>query len=99
MALLGTIVGLVISFPFGEMLLKSVSENMVLGNTYGEVVNIFGAVLVFAVIILMAFLSTGKVKKMTPVDAIRSGDTGERFRKKRGLRISRVTQRISLILR
>jgi putative ABC transport system permease protein len=53
------------------------------------VVNIFGAVLVFAVIILMAFLSTGKVKKMTPVDAIRSGDTGERFRKKRGLRISK----------
>ncbi len=89
MALLGTIVGLVISFPFGEMLLKSVSENMVLGNTYGEVVNILGAVLVFAVIILMAFLSTGKVKKMTPVDAIRSGDTGERFRKKRGLRISK----------
>ena len=28
-------------------------------------------------------LSTGKLKKMTPVDAIRSGEIGERFRKKR----------------
>ena len=89
MALLGALIGFFISFPFGELLLKSVSENMVLGNSYGNAVNIIGAALVFTIILWMAFVSTGKVKKMTPVDAIRSGETGERFEKKRGLRISR----------
>ena len=89
MAFMGAIIGLLISFPFGGLLLKSVSENMVLGNSYGNAVNIIGAALVFTIILWMAFVSTGKVKKMTPVDAIRSGETGERFGKKRGLRISK----------
>jgi putative ABC transport system permease protein len=90
LAALGAVIGLVISYPFGELLIKSVSEGMLLGNSYGNMINIFGSVMVFAVIVWLAFISTGRVKKMTPVDAIRSGETGERFRKKRGLRISRV---------
>lgn len=89
LAATGAVIGLIISYPFGKMLLKSVSEGMVLGNSYGNMINIAGTVLVFAVIILLAFLSTGKVKKMTPVDAVRSGETGERFNKKKGIRISR----------
>ena len=89
LAAAGAVIGLIISYPFGKMLLKSVSEGMVLGNSYGNMINIAGAVLVFAVIILLAFLSTGKVKKMTPVDAVRNGETGERFNKKKGIRISR----------
>ncbi len=89
MAVLGTVIGLAISYPFGSLLMKSVSENMVLGNSYGNLLNIVGAVMVFVIILWLAFVSTGRVKKMTPVDAIRSGETGERFKKKRGLRISR----------
>lgn len=90
LAVVGAVIGLVISYPFGELLIKSVSEGMLLGNSYGNMINIVGAVLVFAIIVWLAFVSTGRVKKMTPVDAIRSGETGERFRKKRGLRISKV---------
>ena len=82
LAVVGAIIGLIISYPFGELLIKSVSEGMLLGNSFGNVINIVGAVLVFAVIVWLAFVSTGRVKKMTPVDAIRSGETGERFRKK-----------------
>lgn len=89
LSLVGVVIGCVISYPFGEMLLKSVSENMLLGNNYGVIVNLLGAVLVFVAIMWFAFTSTGKVKKMTPVDAIRSGETGERFDKKRGIRIGR----------
>ena len=88
LTLIGTLIGCIISFPFGKMLMDSVTENLMLGNTYGEVINVLGAVIVFAVIMWLAFISTGKVKKMTPVDAIRSGETGERFKKKRGKRIS-----------
>jgi ABC-type transport system, involved in lipoprotein release, permease component len=89
-ALIGAVIGLIISYPFGKLLLRSVSEGMVLGNSYGNLVNIVGAVLVFVIILWLAFVSTGKVKKLTPVDAIRSGETGERFKKKGGLRISKV---------
>ena len=67
LAAAGAVIGLIISYPFGKMLLKSVSEGMVLGNSYGDLINVAGAVLVFAVILLLAFLSTGKVKKITPV--------------------------------
>lgn len=88
-AAVGALVGLFISFPFGNMLMKSVTENMVLGNNYGKYLNILGACLVFLVIVGLSYLSTGKLKKMTLVDAIRSGEIGERFRKKRGIRISR----------
>ncbi|MEE0410097.1 MAG: FtsX-like permease family protein, partial [Clostridia bacterium] len=35
-----------------------------------------------AVILLFSYRCTGKVKKMTPIDAIRNGQTGERFHKK-----------------
>ena len=89
LAFFGAVVGLALSYPFGNMLMKSVTENMVLGNSYGYLLNLLGAVLVFIVIVGLAFLSTGRIKKMTPVDAIRSGETGERFKKKKGLRISR----------
>jgi len=44
--------------------------------------NIICAVLVIAVILLFCYGCTGKVKKLTPIDAIRNGQTGERFRKK-----------------
>lgn len=88
-SLLGTVIGCLISFPFGNMLIKSVSKSMMLGNNYGQVINIVGALTVFVLIMWLAFLATRKVKKMTPVDAIRSGESGERFRKKRGIRISR----------
>ncbi len=50
-SIIGAIVGLALSFPFGS-------------------------------IVLFCYVSTRKVKKFTPVDAIRSGTTGERYKKK-----------------
>lgn len=89
LAAVGAVIGCIISFPFGNMLMKSVTENMMLGNTYGKIINLLGALLVFFIIMWLAYISTGKVKKMTPIDAIRNGETGERFKKKRGCRISK----------
>lgn len=82
MAILGASIGLGASIPFGNLLLQSVSENMVLGNDIGSLVNLFSSVLVVVVIILFAYHCTGKVKQLSPLDAIRSGQTGERYRKK-----------------
>lgn len=88
-AIVGAIIGLFGSIPFSDMLIKSVSENMVLGNDTGIILNIASAVFVVLVIGGYAYFCTGKVKKYSPIDAIRSGQTGERFRKKSIYRIGK----------
>jgi putative ABC transport system permease protein len=71
------------------MMLRSVSETMVMEAVGGVLVNGLCSVQVVAVTLLFCFGCTGKVKKYTPVDAIRSGTTGERFKKKGILRLSK----------
>lgn len=88
-AAVGSAIGFVAGVPFAELLLKSVSENMVLGNDNGVLINVFCSLAVVAVILLFCFTCTGKVKKFSPVDAIRNGQTGERFRKKSLIRLGK----------
>lgn len=87
MAVVGSVIGFFISIPFGKLLLNSVSENMVIENDNAILINLLGAFFVICVIILFSYFCTKKVKKLTPLDAIRSGQTGERFRNKNVLRI------------
>lgn len=82
LAVVGAAIGFLASIPFGNMLLQSVTENMMLGNSHAITANFMGAVIVIAVTIWFAYRCTGKVKKLTPVDAIRNGQSGERFKKK-----------------
>ncbi|MBO5208242.1 MAG: ABC transporter permease [Lachnospiraceae bacterium] len=89
MAIAGAGIGFVASIPFGNMLIKSVSEKMVLGNDNAILINLIGSLLVVFVIVLFAYVCTGKVKKSSPVDAIRNGQTGERYKKKTVLRIQK----------
>lgn len=89
MSVLGAAVGFFASIPFGKLLLNSVSKKMVLGNDNALMINLLGSVLVVCLILLFAYLCTGKVKKATPVDAIRSGQTGERYKNKTVLRIQK----------
>lgn len=89
MALAGAVLGFFGSIPFSRMLLDSVSKKMMLGNDGGILVNAFGSFLVVCVIVLFAYICTGKVKRFTPVDAIRSGQTGERYKNKTILRIEK----------
>lgn len=89
MSVLGAVVGFFASIPFGKLLLDSVSKKMVLGNDNAMLMNFLGAVLVVGVILMFAYICTGKVKKATPVDAIRSGQTGERYKNKTVLRIQK----------
>ena len=86
-AIVGSIVGLLLSFPFGELLIKSVTEKMVLGNSFGCALNVVGCLVVILSIVAFAYASTSKIKKATPVDAIRSGQTGERYSRKSALKL------------
>lgn len=89
LAIIGALVGLLLSFPFGEMLLSVSSPSIILDNQNTIFINIFCAILVIVVILLFCFGCTGKVRRMTPMDAIRNGQTGERFRQRSLMRIGR----------
>lgn len=82
MAVVGAIIGCTLSLPFGDLLLKESSRSIMLKSTQGMMWNIVGAIGVVLICLLFGFLFTGKVNKYTPLDAIRSGQIGERFKKK-----------------
>ena len=82
LSVIGAVIGLAFSFPFGEMLVSVSSKSVIIDTGNPFFVNILCMLLVIAVILLFCYSCTGKVKKLTPIDAIRNGQTGERFRKK-----------------
>ena len=70
LSVIGAIIGFALSFPFGEMLMSVSSQSIIVGNQSPILINVFCTVLVIAVILLFCYGCTGKVKKMTPIDAI-----------------------------
>lgn len=89
LAVVGAFIGFFGSIPFSDLLLDSVSQTMVLGNEDSLLINAFCCILVVGIILAFCYSCTAKVQKFTPVDAIRSGTTGERFHKKGLLRLSK----------
>lgn len=88
-SIVGAIIGLIISIPFGNMLLQQVSENIVIEGNNRYILNIIFAIAIVLIIMLFCYRCTGKVKKFSPVDAIRNGTTGERFKKKGVIKLSK----------
>ncbi len=82
LSVIGAVIGLALSFPFGEMLMSVSSKSIIINNRNAALVSVICAVLMVGVIMLFCYGCTGKVGKMTPIDAVRNGQTGERFRKK-----------------
>lgn len=81
-SVVGAAVGFFCSIPFGDMLLASVSGKMVLGTENSAVIALLCCIAVVGIIMLFCWGSTRKVKKLSPIDAVRSGQTGERFSRK-----------------
>lgn len=88
-ALCGSLFGFAASIPFSRALLMQVTENIVIKNE-GSGVWLQGmvSIMIVGVVVLFGYFATGKIKKLTPMDAIRSGNNGERFGKKGLLRLS-----------
>ncbi|MBQ8172096.1 MAG: FtsX-like permease family protein [Oscillospiraceae bacterium] len=82
LSVIGAVIGLALSFPFNEILMSVSSKSVIINNQNPVFVNILCVIFVIAVILLFCYSCTGKVNKLTPIDAIRNGQTGERFRKK-----------------
>lgn len=89
LSVIGAVTGFAFSIPFGKLMLNIVSEKMMLGSGMGILTNIISCVLVMAIVLAFSYSCTRKVKKSSPLDAIRSGQTGERFKKKSPLHLSK----------
>lgn len=83
LAAAGAMCGFVASIPFSRMLLRQVTEKIVIKEGGGSILpHLLVSILIVAVVVLFGYHSTGKIKKFSPMDAIRSGNNGERFKKK-----------------
>lgn len=80
-AVIGAVTGYIASIPFGNMMLDSVSKNMVLGNDNSALIGILCSIAVVGIILMFCWSCAAKIKKMSPIDAVRNGQTGERFHK------------------
>ncbi|MBD5082237.1 MAG: ABC transporter permease [Ruminococcaceae bacterium] len=81
-AFIGTVVGLALSFPFSRIMLTGISEKIIISGEDNFLINIAAAILAGAAVVLFCFFCTRRIRKFSPIDAIRSGETGERFKKK-----------------
>lgn len=86
---IGAFIGCIAGIPFGNMLIKSVIRKMYFSADNTVLLGILCSLGVVLVILLFSWRCTAKIKKLSPIDAVRSGQTGERFRKKSFMQLSR----------
>lgn len=95
----GAVIGYFLSIPFGQTMVEGVVKNIVVEDGSSSwFLSLVISILVAVAIAGFAFLSTGKIKKFTPMDAIRSGNNGERFQRKNILKLGRLRIRPSTFL-
>lgn len=96
----GALIGLVCSVPFGKAILERAVVNIVVEQTGQNLfINIACALVVVGIVLLFCYLSTDKLKKISALEAIRSGSDGERYKAKSHLKLwKRSRMRPSLYL-
>ena len=93
LAVLGAVIGFICSFPFADLLMEKTKETIVISDEGSIVLSVISAIAVVAIVLFFGFRSTRLIKKYTPVDAIRNGSTGERYKKKGILKLSKIKSR------
>ncbi|MDE7326487.1 MAG: ABC transporter permease [Lachnospiraceae bacterium] len=81
-SVLGAGMGLVLSVPFGSLLIGSVSKNIILSGENKLYINILCAAAAAGMVVLFCYFCTRKIRRFSPIDAVRNGQTGERFHNK-----------------
>ena len=84
----GAVLGLILSVPVSRLMVKSVSNNILLKDSANNIgSNIVCTVAIIFFVMLFCYHCTKKLNKVSPITAIRGGGTGERFSAKRGIRL------------
>lgn len=87
LSIIGAAAGFFAGIPFGNMMLKNVSGAIVMKGTAHYLINVLCVLTVPVIIMLFCFACTGKINELTPVNAIRNGSEGQRYRRKGFLRL------------
>lgn len=77
----GGIIGLCLSIPFGDLMLDSIEDNIILQAGSYYVLNILCVIAVVFAVVSFCYFCTRKIRHFSPVDAIRNGEKGERYSK------------------
>ncbi len=88
-SVLGAAIGFCASIPLGKVMMNTVSENMVLEGKNSVLLGLIAAAAVVAIIMFFCYLCTRRVRKLSAIDAVRCGQTGERFKKKNLMHLGR----------
>lgn len=94
-AAVGTASGLILSFPYSRLMLGKVAKKIILSSDSRYLLNIISALGTALMVGLFCCLCTRKIRSFSPIDAIRSGETGERYTHKGLLHLSQT--RLSVI--
>ncbi len=87
--LVGSAIGFGLSIPFSDFMLQSVSESMYLSSENSILIGLVCSIAVVLITLLFCWGSTRKINKLSPIDSVRNGQTGERFRKKSLMHLSK----------
>lgn len=80
---IGAIAGCFLSIPVSNLMIQSVSRTMMMEDAGVNFrINIICSVGVAAIVMLTCYLCTNKLRKYSAIEAIRNGQTGERFGRK-----------------
>ena len=88
-SVVGAVCGLMLSIPFGDLLIQSVSKNIIISGRNKMFLNVVCAVGTAAIVVWFCYLCTRRIKKFSPITAIRNGEMGERYRRKGLLRLGK----------
>lgn len=90
-SLIGGVIGFFLSFIYSGVMLQSISDLFVLqSGSLCLILSALSSVMVVCLSTLFCFFCTKKINKVSVVDAIRQGNTGERFSKSRKIHLSKI---------
>ena len=88
-SLAGGLIGFAVSFLYAAVMLQSVSDLFITQrNAWSILLSLASSALVVATSMIFCYLYTGKINKVSVIDAIHQGNTGERFSKSKKIRLS-----------
>lgn len=80
LVVIAAIAGCFLSIPMSNIMMDSVRKTMMMEKASGNfAVNVLCSVVVAALVLVICYLCTNRLKKFSAIEAIRSGQTGERF--------------------
>ncbi len=90
-ALVGGGIGFIASIPFTGYLMNSISTHIMMKTTIlNYVLSVISVVLIIFITVGFCYMCTRKINKLSAIDAIRQGSTGERFTISRKLKLHRM---------